>query len=206
MLDANIRHDTSGLTAYKMAAAYSTLKLRLCSGPTLRAHIRICYWRQGHFVITVPYPCLFGTMALFFLVIGLRGIMTKKPFLISVGGCLFLIVLGFAPGIVQAVLLPTSSNASGILTALRWMIPILLIVVIFFLSLTLRGYMAFGVTDVSFREGLLAALKRLNLDHEETMSILRLPTIGADLQVAVQSWITNRGNKDEAAEVPQCTS
>lgn len=51
------------------------------------------------------------------------------------------------------------------------------------------GYIAFGVTDVSFREGLLASLKKLNLDHEETMSILRLPTIGADLQVAVQSWI-----------------
>jgi hypothetical protein len=142
-----------------------------------------------HNVITRVYPCLFGTMALFFLVIGMRGIVTKKPFLISARWLLFLILLGFGPGILQAVSLPTSGDGSGPLAALRWMIPAILIVVLAFLSFTMRGYIAFGVTDVSFREGLLASLKKLNLDYEETMSILRLPTIGADLQVAVQSWI-----------------
>jgi Ankyrin repeats (3 copies) len=190
--DANIRNDTSGLTAFKTAA----LRQHKEVAALLRPHTvdtqdpaSALLGMKKHFVITRLYPGLFVTMALFFLVIGLRGIVTKKPFLISARWLLFLILLGFGPGMLQAVSLPTSGDGSGMLMALRWMIPTVLIVVLAFLSFTIKGYIAFGVTDVSFREGVLASLKKLNLDHEETMSILRLPTIGADLQVAVQSWI-----------------
>ncbi len=90
--DANIRHDTSGLTAYKMAAARQRPEVAALLRPhTAGAQdpVSPLLATKRHFVITVLYPCLFGTMALYFLVIGLRGIMTKKPFLISVGGCLF---------------------------------------------------------------------------------------------------------------------
>ena len=144
---------------------------------------------KPRFLITVLFPCLFGTMALFFLVIGLRGVVTKKPFLISARWLLFLILLGFGPLMLQAVSLPTSGDGSGILMALRWLVPTMLIVVVIFLSFTMRGYIAFGVTDASFRDGLLASLQKLNLAYEETLSAMRLPTIGADLQVAVQSWM-----------------
>ncbi len=58
-----------------------------------------------------------------------------------------------------------------------------------FMYLTLRGYMAFGVTDISLREGLVASLEKLDLPHEEKLAAIRLPTMGADLQVAVQSWM-----------------
>ena len=58
-----------------------------------------------------------------------------------------------------------------------------------FMYLTLRGYMAFGVTDISLREGLVASLEKLNLPYEEKLAAVRLPIIGADLQVAAQSWI-----------------
>jgi hypothetical protein len=189
--DPNIR-DESGLTAFKMAAATQHKEVAALLRPhtaDIQDPASALFGMKTHFVITVLYPSLFVTMALFFLVIGLRGIVTKKPFLISARWLLFLILLGFGPGILQAVSLSTSGDGSGTLTALRWMIPTVLIVVLAFLSFTMRGYIAFGVTDVSFREGLLASLKKLNLDHEETMSFLRLPTIGADLQVAVQSWI-----------------
>ncbi len=189
--DPNIL-DASGLTAFKMAA----LRQHKEVAALLRPHtadtqdpVSTLFGMKKRFVITGLYPCLFGTMALFFLVIGLRGVVTKKPFLISARWLLFLILLGFGPGMLQAASLPTSGDGSGTLTVLRWMIPTVLIVVVAFLSFAMRGYIAFGVTDVSFREGLLASLKKLNLDHEETMSFLRLPTIGADLQVAVQSWI-----------------
>jgi len=53
----------------------------------------------------------------------------------------------------------------------------------------LRGYLAFAVTGSSFREGLVASLKKLQLPYEETVGTMRLPSVGADLQVAVQSWI-----------------
>ncbi len=53
---------------------------------------------------------------------------------------------------------------------------------------SLRGYVTFGVTDVSFQEALLAALEKLQLPYEESLSAIRLTSIQADLQVSVQSW------------------
>ena len=53
----------------------------------------------------------------------------------------------------------------------------------------LKGYAAYAVTDVSFREALLAALKKSQLSYEESLSSIRLTSINADLQVAVQSWM-----------------
>ncbi len=139
------------------------------------------------FLITVFYPCLFGVMALFFLVIGLRGIVSRRPFLVSARWFIALVVLGLSPAMLQGVMLP--SMGGGSISAIRWFSPIMLVVVLVFLAFTLRGYMAFGVTDVSFREGLLHSLGKLNLPYEETLSAIKLTTIGVDLQVAVQSWI-----------------
>jgi hypothetical protein len=141
------------------------------------------------FLITVLFPFLFSVMASFFLVIGLRGIVSKKPFLISARWLLALVVLGFSPAMLQAVMFPRIAAGSVMVEAIRWLSPAVLIVVLIFLCFTLRGYSAFGVTDISFREGLLHSLTLLNLPYEETLSAVKLPTLGADLQVAVQSWI-----------------
>jgi hypothetical protein len=140
-------------------------------------------------LITVLFPVLFACMALFFLVIGLRGIVFKKPFLISTRWLFVLVLLGFSPGMFQFAWLPKFSGGPGMLLALGWLIPAMFIVILVFLYLTLRGYTAFGVTDKSFREGLLYSLRKLNLPYEETLATLRLPTIGADLQVSAQSWM-----------------
>ena len=140
-------------------------------------------------IITVLFPVLFACMALFFLVIGLRGIVLKKPFLISARWLFILVLLGFSPGMFQFAWLPKFSGGPGMLLALGWLIPVMFIVILVFLYLTLRGYTAFGVTDKSFRDGLLYSLSKLNLPHEETLATLRLPTIGADLQVSAQSWM-----------------
>jgi uncharacterized protein len=189
--DANIPNP-SGLTPFQIATATHHEDVAALLKPhtvSTRAPESALFGMKRRFVVTGLYPGLFATMALFFLVIGLRGMVTKKPFLISARWLYVLMLLGFGPAMLQAASLPTSSDGPGILGALRWMVPTLLIVVLVFLSFTMRGYIAFGVTDLSFREALLASLKKLNLDHEETMSLLRLPTIGADLQVAVQSWM-----------------
>ncbi len=130
--------------------------------------------------------CLHGFVL---LVIGLRGIVFKKPFLISARWLFILVLLGFSPGLFQFLWFPKFSGGPGMLLALGWLIPVMFIVILIFLYLTLRGYTAFGVTDKSFREGLLYSLRKLNLPHEETLAALRLPTIGADLQVSAQSWM-----------------
>ena len=189
--DPNIL-DPSGLTAFKMAALRQHKEVAALLRPhTVGAQepVSALLAMKQHFVITVLFPCLFGMMALFFLVIGLRGIVTKKPFLISTRWLLAAILLGLFPAMVQVVTLPRIAVGSGMVEAIRWLSPAILIVVAIFLYFTLRGYTAFGVSDISFREGLLHSLKKLNLPYEETLSAVKLPTIGADLQVAVQSWI-----------------
>ncbi len=189
--DPNIQ-DPSGLTAFKIAALRKHEEVAALLKPlTVGAQDPVFPSSDvgRRFVVTILFPCLFGMMALFFLVIGLRGIITRKPFLISARWLLALLLFGFSPAIVQALMLPGTAGGAGMVEAIRWLSPALLVVVFIFLYFTLRGYTAFGVTDISFREGLLHSLTKLNLPHEETLSAVRLPTIGADLQVGVQSWI-----------------
>jgi hypothetical protein len=143
------------------------------------------------FYFKVLFPSLFGVMALFFFVVGLRGIVSKKPFLISAQWLFTLVLLAFAPSLLQPFLfpLPRLGDRSGMLGILPWLNPIMFTVLLVFMWFTLRGYLAFAVTAESFREGLLASLKKLDLPYEETLASMRLPSVGVDLQVAVQSWI-----------------
>ena len=68
----------------------------------------------------------------------------------------------------------------------------------------LKGYVAYAVTDTSFREALLAALQKLQYPHEETLSTIRLTSIDADLQVAVQSWMGAGVIKVKQRTAPLC--
>jgi len=78
---------------------------------------------------------------------------------------------------------------AGSLGALSLISLLILVVVVGFMALVTRGYLVFSATQSSFREGLLAALARLGLPFEETMAAIHLPTVPADLHVAVQGWI-----------------
>ncbi|MCG9127232.1 hypothetical protein JT359_06465 [Candidatus Poribacteria bacterium] len=56
------------------------------------------------------------------------------------------------------------------------------------LCFLLRGFSAYGVTDITFREALITTLKKLQLPYEETLSSMRLTSVEADLQVNINSW------------------
>ncbi len=142
------------------------------------------------FRIFILFPIVFGLMAAFFLVIGLRGWISNKPFVISSRWLLVLVLLAMSPGLSQFVERARPVGEPGALAALHWLLPIMLFVVLIFACFALRGgYTAFGITDASFREALLYSFNKLGLPYEETLSAIRLPTQGADLQVAVQSWV-----------------
>jgi hypothetical protein len=130
-------------------------------------------------------------MALFFFSLGLRGIITKKPFVVSSRWLFRCFVAAFTPFLFLpfAFHVPRDRDHLGMLVILSWLNPIMFLCVCVFMWLLLRGYLAFGVTDSSFREALLASLEKLDLPYEETVGALRLPSVGADLQLAVQSWI-----------------
>jgi hypothetical protein len=111
-------------------------------------------------------------------------VVTKKPFLISMGWTI-------AGMIFLAALFTDVLEWYGT----RPITPEDFVSVVFHALITVivgryvpLGYAAYGVTDVSLREGLSASLTKLKLTYEETPTGLRLPTIGADLQVKGPRW------------------
>jgi hypothetical protein len=127
-------------------------------------------------------PIQFGIVGIFFLVIGLRGLLTKRPFLVSNGWLLSMMCVLFVPmGLFSLSLLDDDPRSL--------VSPLLCVVMLVMMCYQLRGYTGFAVTDASFREALLAVLQRLQLPYEESLSVIRLTSIDADLQVAVQSWM-----------------
>ena len=135
-------------------------------------------------IFSIGFPILFGIMALFFLVIGFRGILTKRPFLVSNRWLLLIMFVVFVPLILQTLFFPPSGSL-----LVKWLNPSIFAVVLVMMCFALKGYVAYGVTDTSFRDGLLAGLQKLQLPYEESLSIVRLPSVEADLQVSVQAWM-----------------
>ena len=129
----------------------------------------------------------FGAMAVFLLGIGLRGFLTKRPFLFSAKWLLLFMVVVFLGPIVT--LIPSPFPFSRPWQFTNWLPILMFPVMAVFFWLQMRGYLAFGITGKSFREGLVAALEKLQLPYEESLSSIRLTSVEADLQVAVQSWM-----------------
>ena len=143
-------------------------------------------------LFSIMFPIALGITAIFSFYIGLRGILSKTPFMISNRWFLATILVVFIP--LPVILMPLlSASVSGSdIHFMKWLIAILcglLLFVILMLWYSLRGYVVYGVTDVSFQEALLAALEKLQLPYEESLSAIRLTSIQADLQVSVQSWM-----------------
>ena len=129
------------------------------------------------------FPILLGLMAIYFLTIGLRAVLTKRPFLISNRWWLSIMFVVFIP----IILLNFSLSVPRSFNATNWVIPLILGLLLLRRWFLLRGYTAYGVTDTSFREALLAALQKLEFSYEESLSVIRLTSVEADLQVSVQS-------------------
>ena len=131
------------------------------------------------------FPILLGLMAIYFLTIGLRAVLTKRPFLISNRWWLSIMFVVFIP----IILFSISLSIPGSFNAMNWVIPLMLGLLLLRRWFQLRGYTAYAVTDTSFREALLAALQKLEFSYEESLSVIRLTSVEADLQVSVQSWM-----------------
>ena len=124
-----------------------------------------------------------GAMAVLCLFIGLRGLLTRRPFLLPARWLfVFLMAVFFGP-VVSLIPFAWPSQA------MDWLPFVMFPVMAVFFWVQMKGYLAFAVTGKSFRDGLLVALDKLQLPYEESLSSIRLTSVEADLQVAVQSWI-----------------
>ncbi len=134
-------------------------------------------------MFSIMLPIMFGVMAAFFLILGLRGILTRIPFLLSNRWLLLVMLVGFVPCIIMPFFFRYDMGL------MDWLNPAIFSVVLVMMFFALKGYAAYGITDTTFREALLAALEKLQLPYEESLSSIRLTSIDADLQVAIQSWL-----------------
>jgi len=129
-----------------------------------------------------------GAIAVYCLVIGLRSILVRKPFLISArwlqGVYFYLIGMMILP-IIQNPPDPRLADKYIQFIPYPWGMPLILLVGVAFGCILFRGYFAFGVRDQPFSEGLLHSLKQMNLPYEKTPCAVSLPTLGVDLQVSV---------------------
>jgi hypothetical protein len=135
-------------------------------------------------LFTLVTSVIIGLMAIFYMGIGLRGFVKKKPFLISSRWLLAAITLAFLPVILRPLLM-YSSMFNGGLNLMMWTNPLMFLFLLAIFWFQLKGYSAYGITENSFRGALHSALKTLNIPFEETLSSVKLPSYAAELKVNI---------------------
>jgi len=142
----------------------------------------------------MKYPSItlipLALMSGFLLVIGVKGILDKKPFLLPAYAfnwimAVYLLLNYIIPGIK----LISDTPGEPLYIFLGFLAPILMVAALAFaVWQNMIGYSAYGVTRESFKAALHSALEKLNLPYTDLVSRIELPSIGADLQVSVQTW------------------
>ena len=143
------------------------------------------------FTYHVLMPLTFGFVSLAFIALGLYALVRRRPFIIDARWMLAMIVVTMSPSVIMQLswFFIDDRNVSDRLGFMSWISLLSTIILIGYLALQMRGYMVFGTTQESFRDALLSALSNLNLKSEETLSSIRLPSVPAELQVAVYGWM-----------------
>jgi len=133
-----------------------------------------------------------GLEALLFIGIGVYALVRRRPFVVRSAWMLILLLIIFGPMMFMqvALWLETRRNPYGHSPGLWGLLgPLSLLIFAAFMVKASRGYLVFSATQSSFREALLAALAGLSLPFEERLGAVMLPSVPAEIQVAVQGWI-----------------
>ena len=138
-------------------------------------------------------PLFLGTSVVFIFIaaamlfLALKTFICRRPFLMSARWFFGFICLSFLPSIAISVRLGFS-RPSGLITV-GWMNPLITSMVLLFFWIQLKGYVAFAVSHITFRDALLASVKSLGYSTEETMSCLKIKETGQEIEVAIQGWV-----------------
>jgi len=145
-------------------------------------------------MISLTLSLVFILMSIYFLFLGLKVFLTKKPFLMSAKYNFFIIFIAFASQLVMPIsnLFRTSRYTEDNFDWFMITMPVFLIVFysafLFFLWKTMQGYLVIGVTEDSFRNALQSVLTKLGLPFEERLSKMRLTSLDTDLQSSMNAW------------------
>jgi len=130
-------------------------------------------------------------MAFFFIFIGVKVIIvSKRPLFMPAKYFLALMVLAFSPQFVNMMdmFLNDKLDKIGLILLIS---PILFVCLLVYFWILMKGYMAIGVSDDSFRDAIHFSLKKINQPFEEKLSTIKLTAINANLQISIQSWISS---------------
>lgn len=130
---------------------------------------------------------LFALMAAYFLVIGIKIVYTNKPLLMPSKVVFIFMVLAFSPQLI--IFFEKFSASSNELSHITYLSPLMFIVLLCFFWIQLKGYMAIGISDESFRNALHTSLSNNKIKFEEQLSLIKLTDLDAQLQVSIQSWV-----------------
>jgi hypothetical protein len=134
------------------------------------------------------YKVAIGIFAMPLLLLGIRGVVTKKPFLVPLHRFIFILLIPVFIAAAVEMIFYSPFNDSGFAGIVTLIICFLVIGVIFLLLWKqTEEYWALGVTDESFQDSLRSALNKLNLPFEETIFRIRLTSIEADLHASVHN-------------------
>jgi hypothetical protein len=126
-------------------------------------------------------------MAVFFLYIGIKVIVSKRPLLLSSKIFFIFLVFAFSPQLIMSFeRLTTSTGDMGLFLYIS---PLMFVVFLIFFWIQMKGFMAIGISDDSFRNALHYSLNQNQIQFEEQLSLIKLTELNAELQVAVQSWV-----------------
>lgn len=123
-----------------------------------------------------------------FLMIGARVFITRKPIFFSCRYFFGLLFLVFLPQLIASIVLMINAKTQALLMIAVGALLIYL-ALIFLFWYQMRGFLATGVTDESFRAALHATLDKLNLSYQEQLSKISLTHLGGYLQVVIQPWV-----------------
>ena len=137
---------------------------------------------------------ILGAISIYFLFLGLKVLLTKKPFLIPAKYNFFVVFIAITTQLVMPIsdLFRTSrykeDNFDWFLVSMPLFMIVLYSVLLVYLWKTMQGYQIIGVDEDSFRTSLQNVLKKLGLPFEERLSKMRLTSLETDLESAVNAW------------------
>ena len=123
------------------------------------------------------------------LMIGLRGVIRRRPFLVPARTGFWLMAVVFGPTLMSPLRFWFEGGVEPLAIASLIISLMMCAALLVMLWKQTTGYMVFGVREEPFREVLHSTLGKLNLPFDESLSRLRLTTLDADLQVGIQPWM-----------------
>ncbi len=145
-------------------------------------------------MIFLALDLVLAAISIYFLFLGLKVFLTKKPFLISAKYNFFVMLIAFATQLV----IPISNffdfsrlkedKFDWFFLASPLFLIVLYSVLLIYLWKTMQGYQIIGVTEDTFRTSLQNVLRKLGLPFEERLSKMRLTSLETDLESSMNAW------------------